>query len=453
MQPPCCDGGPSTTSLRDAVPLPCKSRGGFLGLHRNATAPCVTSERVTTLDGLRGAAVMGILLMNITAFAMPFVAYGNPANYGHMTWPDVAMWAFGFVVVDGKMRAIFSALFGASLLLVTDRAEATGTSPARLHYARMAVLLLIGLAHACLIWDGDILVLYAIVGAVAFAFRRLESEQMLVLAGLLLALQMSIYAIHYQALAALSAAVAVPGAAPEAVQAWRSILDTIGRPSPPALANDLFLHWGPWSRLAADLAAREPDAIQSELIFNGPETLGLMLLGMAGLRMGFLTGAWSRTAYFRIARLAYLIGLPLLAIGAFWLIATGFPPLPTTALSDLDLPLRWLVAWGHVALIAAWFGAGPSPLKARITAAGRAALTNYLGISLVMTAIFDGWGLGLYGQVARWHLLAFVLGGWAIMLLWSKPWLDRFAYGPCEWVWRLLARGKVPEFRRRAIAS
>jgi uncharacterized protein len=411
------------------------------------------TTRITTLDGLRGAAVMGILLMNITAFAMPFAAYANPANFGALRWPDVAMWTFGFLFVDGKMRAIFSALFGASMLLIADRAEAAGTSAVRLHYARTAALLLIGLAHACLIWDGDILVLYALTGAVAFLLRRLEIERMLILAGLLLTGQMVLYAIHYQALWALSSAAAQPGASLEVAQAWREVLDTIGAPSSSVLTTDLLLHWGPWHQMVRSLASREFGTITSELTFNGPETLGLMLVGMAGLRLGFLTGGWNRATYLRIARTAYLIGLPPLAIAAAVLITEGFPPLLTAALDDLDMPLRWLVALGHIALLAAWFTSRPSPLKARIAAAGRAALTNYLGTSIVMTAIFDGWGLGLYGHVERWHLLPFVFGGWAVMLLWSKPWLDHFAYGPLEWVWRLLSRGHAPHFRRQAIES
>lgn len=408
--------------------------------------------RITTLDGLRGAAVMGILLMNIAAFAMPFAAYGNPANYGPMRWPDIAAWAVGFVAVDGKMRAIFSALFGASLLLVTDGAETAGGSAGRRHYARMVVLLLFGLAHACLLWEGDILVLYAIVGAVAFRFRWLEPERMLILAGLLLLLQLTVYALHYQGLWALADAAAAPNA-DAAVTLWREILDTIGRPSAPALAAELALHQGPWWALVVDRAANEAGAIEAQLIFNGPETLGLMLLGMAGLRSGFLTGALDRAFYLRIAGRLYVIGLASLAVLAVLLIARGFPPLLTAALADFALPLRWVVAAGHVALLVAWFSGPPSSVKARIAATGRVALTNYLGTSLLMAALFDGWGLGLYGQVERWQLLGFVLPAWALMLLWSRPWLDLFAYGPLEWLWRLLARGQIPAIRRKAIAS
>lgn len=410
-------------------------------------------ERVITLDGIRGVAVMGILLMNAAAFAMPFAAYENPANYGALAWPDRLMWAIQFITVDGKMRAIFSALFGASLLLITERSEAAGIQPARIHYGRMASLLLIGLAHACLIWEGDILVLYALVGAIAFRLRRLELEQMLVLAGLLLSFQFATLGLHYQALGALADAAASPGADPAVIGSWRNVLDTIGRPSPHALAVDVMLHHGPWRALVVDRIAREPGAIWAQLLFNGPETLGLMLLGMAGLRTGLFTGGWRRSACRRLVWIAYGIGLPILAGIAALLIARGFPPLLTAALSDLALPLRWLVAAGHVALLTLWFGGVHTRTKLRIAAAGRVALTNYIGTSLIMTGLFDGWGIGLYGTLPRWALLPVTIGIWLVMLLWSKLWLDHFAYGPLEWLWRLIARGQVPVFRRRAIAS
>jgi uncharacterized protein len=206
--------------------------------------------RISTLDGLRGIAVMGILLMNISAFAMPFAAYGNPANYGTLAWPDIVMWAVGFVLVDGKMRAIFSALFGASLLLIADRSEAAGANPVRIHYARAATLLLIGLGHACLLWSGDILVLYAIVGMVAFQLRRMEIERMLVLAALLLAFQLVMLGIHYQGLAELADAATAPHAGTVTLEAWRDVLDTIGRPSPTssrATSRSIMAHGARWS--------------------------------------------------------------------------------------------------------------------------------------------------------------------------------------------------------------
>lgn len=407
--------------------------------------------RITALDGLRGVGVMGILLMNVVAFAMPFAAYTNPAAFGGMAPADLVVWAIELVLIDGKMRAIFSALFGASLLLVVERAEAAGRSGARIHYARMATLLLFGLVHACLIWEGDILTLYALIGMIAFAARRLPVERLLILAGMLFIFQAAFLALHYQALALLQAAATAPGAPPADIATWRLVLDEIGRPRPLTLALDLARH-ADWRALTASRIAAEPGAILAQLEFDGPETLGLMLLGMAGLKSGFLRGAWSRAAYGRVGRLAYLIGLPPMIAIALWLIARDFPPVATACLTDLvAMPFRWIVAIGHAALLVRWFVGSGSGLARRVAAAGRAAFSNYLGTSLVMTGLFDG--LGLYGRLERWMLLPIALATCGVMLVWSKPWLDRFAFGPLEWLWRALARGSVPPLRRKDIAS
>lgn len=404
------------------------------------------APRIHAIDGLRGIAVMGIVAMNITAFAMPFAAYDNPAAYGAMRPADLLLWAVNLVLVDGKMRAIFSALFGASLLIVSDRAAAAGRSPARVHYARMAWLLVFGLAHACLIWDGDILTLYALVGLLAFPLRRLAIERQLVLAGLLFVFGAAALALHYQALDALGAAAGRPGASPADVAAWRGVLDQIGRPSSPALAADLALHRGPWFDLARTRIAIEPASIFQQMLFDGPETLALMLLGMAGFRIGFLAGRWPAGRMRRIAAWAYALGLPPMAGMAWFLVRAGFPPLETSMLVNLAaMPLRWLIAIGHVALIVSWFARGPSPLKARIAAIGRTALSNYLGTSLILAGLF--YGLAFYGRLERWMLAPVMASLWIGMLAWSRPWLTRFAYGPFEWLWRSLARGKMQKGR------
>lgn len=398
------------------------------------------SIRIAALDGLRGIAVMGILLMNVNAFAMPFAAYDNPAAFGPTRPADVVLWAAEFLAIDGKMRAIFSALFGASLLLVAERAETAGRGAARTSHARLVTLLLFGLAHACLVWMGDILVLYAIVGVVAFPLRRLPVERLLVLSIMLLSIGTAILAVDYYGLEALRHAATAPGANPGDVALWRQVLDDFGPPSPTVLADDLALHRGPWRVLAASLTAGEPGTIRADLYFSGSETLGLMLLGMAGLKSGFLGGSWTRAAYARTARIAYAVGLPPLVLIAFVLVARGFPPLLTITLTDcVAMPFRWAVAVGHAALILRWLSGAPTPLTERVQAAGRMAFSNYLGTSIVMTALFDGWGLGLYGRVERWMLPPFVFAMWVFMLAWSKPWLARFPHGPLEWLWRRLA--------------
>jgi uncharacterized protein len=114
------------------------------------------ADRIQTLDIIRGVAVMGIVSVNVVDFSTMNAAYLNPAALG---WPDpasLAVWALNMLFVDGKFRTLFSMLFGASLLLVVERAEAAGESGWTTHSRRMAVLLLFGLAHAILIWRGDI---------------------------------------------------------------------------------------------------------------------------------------------------------------------------------------------------------------------------------------------------------------------------------------------------------
>ncbi|MFP5330055.1 MAG: DUF418 domain-containing protein, partial [Alphaproteobacteria bacterium] len=131
-------------------------------------------DRIATLDIVRGVAVMGILAMNIVAFAMPFQAYVNPYAFGPADALDQAVYAFNFLFVDGKMRGLFSFLFGASMLLVIQRAEAAGDSPASINFRRLGWLLFFGAIHFYLIWFGDILMAYALTGMVAFLFRRLS---------------------------------------------------------------------------------------------------------------------------------------------------------------------------------------------------------------------------------------------------------------------------------------
>ena len=136
-------------------------------------------DRIATLDIVRGVAVMGILAMNIVAFAHPPAAYMNPLAYGAERAVDMASYAFSFIFIDGKMRGLFSFLFGASMLLVIQRAQASGAGGASIHYRRMAVLLIFGLLHFYLIWYGDILVTYALVGMVAFAFRASSPRKLI----------------------------------------------------------------------------------------------------------------------------------------------------------------------------------------------------------------------------------------------------------------------------------
>lgn len=382
-------------------------------------------RRLLSLDAMRGFAVMGILLMNIIAFSMPDLAYVNPRLWGGETVGAYTMWSANFILVDGKMRGLFSLLFGASALLIYERAAARGDG-ALLLYRRFFWLLLLGLLHYVFVWWGDILRLYALAGFLLPLFVRQEPSELLKTAILFFLIQFAILAAFSLTLA-LTDTMAVPGAD-------RAVL-----------AKQFALHRGGYADIVGDRLSRMGSEQLALLMLSGCEALGFMLLGMAMLKNGFLTGQWNQGEYLRLARLCYAAGgIPMLGLAA-WCWASGFDLAVTfNAVISWSLPFRVPMTIAHAALLM-WLVQrldGAAVLR-RIAAAGRTAFTNYVGTSILMTTIFYGYGLGLYGMVDRVAVYAFVLLAWALMLAWSLPWLRHFRYGPFEWVWRSLTRGRL----------
>jgi uncharacterized protein len=408
-------------------------------------------SRLIALDVLRGVAVMGILLMNIVGFGLPQAAYLNPAAFGGSSGADLAVWVIGFVLVDGKMRALFSLLFGASMALMIDRAEAAGQDGSIVHLRRMATLLAIGAVHAYLIWSGDILIPYAVVGTLALAHIRRDARELVAIAMVLLLAQWLLLGSLLGGFGTLRDAAAVPGAPHAVVRAWRDIADQIGIPSPAATARELATFRGSYAIILAE-RLRHAATPFLQLIDIGAETLALMLLGAAGLRTGFLAGTWPAATYRRVMLGAYGLALPALALIAMATIRSGFDEVLTVHAATLyAAPFRILVMIGHVALLLLWLRRSPgSRLIGRVAAVGRSAFTNYLATSIVMTTLFYGYGWGLFGQLSRAQLYALVPVAWVAMLAWSRPWLNRYRYGPFEWLWRSMARARLQPMRRPA---
>jgi uncharacterized protein len=410
--------------------------------------------RIATIDGLRGLAVMGILLMNVTGFALPSGAYFNPHALGPANSTDLAIWAANFILVDGKMRALFSILFGASMLIVARSAEAAGRDVFRTHAARMAALALFGALHLYLVWQGDILLHYAIVGMIALPFTQIEPRQQIRIALLLLGVQMLIGTIFIAGFVETRAAAFAPHASAAAITAWRDVAAAIGIGRPQDILPQIILHRGPWTGVVADALAGGITAPLFQLEFDGAETLAFMLIGMAALGSGFLSGEWTRRRYARAALIGYAIGLPLSAALCWLCFVSRFDTIITFAASTVGgTPLRPVLALANAALAMLWLMGGDGSLRRRVIATGRVAFSNYLGTSLLMTALFYGWGFGLYTRIERAWLYAIVPLMWLLMLAWSAPWLTRFRYGPLEWAWRSLARGRFQPMRRIDIAS
>jgi uncharacterized protein len=408
--------------------------------------------RYATIDALRGLAVMGILLMNIADFALPSGAYFNPLAGGGTAPADIAAWAASFVLVDGKMRALFSMLFGASTLIVVDRAEAAGLNGTRIHFARMATLAIFGLAHLLLIWPGDILLHYALVGVVALPFVALEPRQQTRIAILLLCAQLVVGALFFANFLTLRHAASLPDATTATLAAWHGLVDGVGVGRAQDVAAEIATAHGSWTGFVAHNLATQGSGPSFLLAFNGFETLAYMLIGMAALRSGFLTGAWPRRRYLRAAAIGFAIGVPP-TIALCWLsAASGFDTMATFAAATLGgVPFRPILALAEAALALAWLSGGRA--HRRLEATGRAAFSNYLGTSIAMMLVFDGWGLDLFDRVERIWLYPIVGATWLTMLVWSPAWLARFRYGPLEWAWRSLARGRPQSLRINDIAT
>jgi uncharacterized protein len=403
--------------------------------------------RLITLDAMRGFAVMGILAMNIIAFSMPEWAYVTPLAYGGETMADRIAWFFSFVFIDGKMRGLFSLLFGASMMLIVERADAKGESAAKVHYTRMFWLALFGLAHYFFIWMGDILFLYASIGCVAFLFRNWEPRRLIKWALIIFGIGIIIWGLQFGGLQALQMLATAPGASADLVKQYQEIKN--GPEFALNVAEQLALHRGGYAPIVAEKLAEWYSPL-TLVLQSVAETLPLMMIGMAMKKNGFLTGEWAYADYLSWAKKLVPLGVLLTALLATWVVLSGY---------DLITSLAVFLAWGAIPRLMLTIGyaalliilvqrlAGGGLID-RVAAAGQAAFTNYLGTSIVMTTIFYGYGLGMFGHVSRLELWLFVFGAWALMLLWSKPWLARFRYGPLEWLWRSLARMKIQSLAR-----
>jgi uncharacterized protein len=398
------------------------------------------TPRIAAIDTVRGFAVLGILLMNIVSQGLPGYAYISPAHAGGDTGADLAAWLVNFVAVDGKMRALFTLLFGASLLLIADGADGRVPGPAALHYRRMAWLLLIGMAHAWLVWSGDILVTYALAGALLFPARRLAPHQLFVLGGLVLAMLMLASLAAWWHFHGLQQTLADPATPVAVARDARAALATL-LPAAGEAAREIAGFRGGFAD-AFHARAATTLLFQTVLIPQGWlwEALGIMAIGMGLYRSGFFTAAAIDR---RIARLVWLLpaGAVLTVPVAMWLYATRWDPVACLAADALLAPVRIAMAIGWAALLMRLLHAGVGrAVLVRLAACGRMALSNYLGANILTTTLFNGYGFGLFGHLGRAELLGVVAAVWALQL-WASPlWLRYFRYGPFEWLWRSLVR-------------
>ncbi|MEE4451255.1 DUF418 domain-containing protein [Novosphingobium resinovorum] len=399
------------------------------------------AARLQTLDLIRGVAVLGILAINIAGFAGPMIGSTTPNLPDAVSPLDEAAWAFGFFVFEGKMRALFTLLFGAGIVLFWERCEATDRDGDSLQLRRLGWLLLFGLAHYLLLWWGDILFLYAACGIAALLLRPLGDRTLL---GLALVLY---YAWHVWGMLDAATAIEAEKAAlaHHASAAQLQLLAERLEPMRTWAAQELReAHLGWLDLLRVKLVDRPFWPIE---VVSGAfsETLPLMLIGIVLYRRGVFDGRISRRRLADVSFACTFGGLALTAMFLAWAWPRHFPPV------TMHAALVWGLAMPHVLGGVGYAGLlvmvaprlGATWLGGRIADAGRMAFSNYILTSLVMTFVFQGWGLGLFGQVRPATQWLFVLGGWALMLGWSGRWLRHFRRGPLEWLWRCLVEHRL----------
>ena len=393
-----------------------------------------TTERIESLDLLRGIALLGILIINIQSFAMPQAAYLNPTVWGSLDGLNGFVWGLSHFFFDQKMMAIFSILFGAGIILFTERSQ----SPLKYHYRRNFWLLVFGLIHAYLFWYGDVLVAYALSAFFIYPFRNLSVRKLFVLSILFLSVASIFYTITGFSLPFIPQEVIEQ----EFLPSWT--------PTKEMISNEIIAYQGGWIH---QIATRANTALEMQtfvfIIWAFWRTAGLMFMGMGLYRLGVLTGNASERLYRSLLLLAVLIGFPLVGFGIYWNFKIGWTLESMFLGSQFNYWGSLFISLGWIALIVVlqgkhlWQG-----FSARLCAVGRMAFTNYIMQSLILGFIFYGHGLGLFSEVDRVGQFLIVIAIWTFQLCLSPWWLSRFHYGPLEWLWRSLTYYRRFSFKK-----
>ncbi len=427
--------------------------------------PVSSSERYFAVDVLRGFALLGILAMNIVAFGWPMAAYGNPTRGGGFEGLDRAIWFFNHLFFEGKMMTIFSMLFGAGLVLMDQRAEARGARIRGVYYRRVFWLLLIGLIHAYLIWNGDILVLYAECGFLLYLFRNLRPKTLIIvgISALLFVVPLLLgFGAAFDYMRAATARVEAQKKAGEEPteldqklhDIWKEKIEENVSPTSEQRAKswteELVAYRGGYLGIVKHRAFQLLMEHTVGFLLGGFFfAVSRMLVGMGLMKLGVFSAQRSTRFYAWMVGLGYGIGLPLMVFDALQLIRHDFGvdyEMHGGALYNVFGSL--IVAMGHVGLLMLVVQSGALAwLTRRLAAVGRMALSNYLTHSLVCTTLFYGYGIGFFGLINRTGLAAIVLTIWVFQLVISPIWLKHFRFGPAEWLWRSLTYWRLQPMR------
>jgi uncharacterized protein len=384
-----------------------------------------SSDRIISLDVLRGIAVLAILIINIQTFSMIGVAFMNPTTYQDLTGLNFAVWFFGHLLVDQKFISIFSMLFGAGILIMSGKRP----DARRIHYRRMLWLMFFGLLHAYVLWYGDILFTYAICGMILYGFRNSSPRKLLIFAAIFIFIPFLLWMIF---------GLSIPHWPEGRIQ---EIDQENWRPLPEYIRAEVDAYRGSWSH---QMTVRAEEALVFQtfvfLLISGWKSSGLMLIGMAFYKLGILTAERDSRFFVRLMIVGFLAGFPLILFGVY----ENFKHQWDVRFSLFFGPL--FNYWGSLFVAFGWIALVMLVVKSscclsvvrRLAAVGRMAFTNYILQTLICTTIFYGHGFGLFGSVSRTVQFLITISIWIILIVFSNLWLKFFHYGPLEWLWRSL---------------
>ena len=387
--------------------------------------PINLKNRIHSLDLIRGFAVLGILIMNITSFSQISMAYMNPTIVDGLEGYNQYFHGFNFIFADTRFMSIFSMLFGAGVVLFTQRIEAKGKRVAALHYKRMFWLLFFGLIHAYFIWVGDILVAYAICGSLVFFFRKKSIRTLFIMAIILFLIPIIFNFMTFYGM---------PADELESTFAFF-------HPSTEEIASQTQAMRGSYLK-QMPLRMEEAMGLQSvvfmiEIFWR---TSAMMLLGMILYRKGILSADKSTAYYKKMIWVGFVPGLIISSIGLGQVYASEWSG---AYVMNIGANYKFLsglfMALGYIGLVIWIYKKGIfKKFQNRLQATGRMAFTNYIGMSVICTLIFNGHGLGLFGTLDRLQQFLIVIAVWIVILIISPLVLKNYRFGPLEWLWRKL---------------
>ncbi len=422
-----------------------------------------TTERIRALDVMRGIVLLGILLMNINGFGLAN-AYGDPTVSGGAEGLNLYTWITTNLVFEGTMRGLFSLLFGVGMfiLLKRSRERDAGIAGPDIYFRRLLWMLFFGLVHGyLLLWTGEILYDYALMGMVVYSFRNMAPKKLLLIAGFLVAVgTFWNYADHKANVKTMQdVAIAETKVAQgltlikeqkEATRKWEDIQE---KKSPAFVQEYNEKMRSDYFTIVQHLAPKNMESDTTWFYkYDLWDILSMMLIGIALFKLDVLSAKKTYGLYGGMVAAGYLAGLAINYYEIQVIMKGNFSFLAFSTAEITYYLGRLAISIGHIGAIMILVKAPVLMwLKRRLAAVGQMALTNYMMHSLICMVVFTGVGFGLFGKLQRYELL-FVVGGiWVLQLIISPIWLTYFEFGPMEWLWRRLSYLQHPAFRKKPV--